>query len=248
MFSYIPRRSLVHRADPLIKLLWFVVLFVAAFSVRTPALIGGCLGAAVLVALVARLGPAEVGKTWGVFLGIFLLLYPLFVLLVTWGAVEPWPLVLASLLMTMRVLAAMTAVTAMTATTTPNGLATAFSRLGLPLRLALLLELSFSLLPEFLREFRSVLEMQRTRGFRLRFRPLHPLATLGGILPVLAPMIFLLLHRAWDMAISLETRGFLFKGRPAGAKLKLMPADLLLVALALGLLAGWGLEAHLLPE
>ena len=233
MFSYLPRSSGIHRADPLVKLLWFLILFIGVFMVRYPSQVVLFFGSTMVAAVLARMRLKELVRTWGVFAVLFLVLYPGFTLLVSWGAVSLEIVARESIMMTARVATAMTGVSVMTATTTPNGMSTAFARLGFPFKVALVLELSFALLPEFLREMRTVVQMQQTRGFKLRFRPLHPVATMRGFLPVLAPMIFLVLHRAWDLSISMETRGFFVKDKPAGVPFKFGFHEALLVSMSI---------------
>jgi len=236
MFSYYPRRSGIHAADPLVKLFWFLVIFVGVFVSRYPHQVVLYFGSTMAAALLARMKLMELARTWGVFLFIFMFVYPLFMILVGWemGLVR---ILQESVMMTGRVLAAMTAVSVLTATTTPNGLSTAFARVGMPFKVALVLELSFALIPEFVREFKTVVQMQQTRGYKPRFSLFRPVKSVRATLPVLAPMIFLLLHRAWDLAISLETRGFFFKGRPSGIPFRIGRHDILLVLMALGLVA-----------
>ena len=236
MFSYVPTGSGIHRADALSKLAWFVVVFVGAFLVRPAWLVGLYLCSALGLLLAARLRFADLIRTWAIFLVLFAAVYPLLVL-----TAAPDKGVQAALLgaaiLTARMLAVMTAVSVLTSTTTPHALAVAFGRLRLPFQVGMLIELSLVLIPESLREFRSVVQMQQTRGYRMKFSFLHPVRSVHGLLPLIAPMIFRMLQRAWDLAISLETRGFFRKQSQTTAQTRLGTYDALLLSIAGGLIA-----------
>jgi energy-coupling factor transport system permease protein len=110
-------------------------------------------------------------------------------------------------------------------TTSPQQLWLALNKLGVPYRAAFMIAVTLVFFPVIQKEIHYVYQIQKTRGFKLKFNPAHPIKSFEFIYPILIPSILLLLNRAWELSLSLEMRG-LNKNRSFYKKFNLTKMDI----------------------
>ena len=71
--------------------------------------------------------------------------------------------------------------------------------MGVPYELAFMLNIAIRFIPVLTREFKEVIEVQRARAYRFRFKNIHA---------VMIPTVILLLKRSYEVSLAMYTRGF----------------------------------------
>jgi len=71
--------------------------------------------------------------------------------------------------------------------------------LGVPYELAFMLNIAIRFIPVLTREFKEVLDVQRARAYRFRFKNFHA---------IMIPTVILLLKRSYEVSLAMYTRGF----------------------------------------
>lgn len=242
--SFLPGRTVLHRADPRTKLVLLLVFAVLVLWLeRLPALL--VLLLAVLLATWRSgrpLGSVLAGLRPVLWLAGPVLVFRLF------ASAGGAPLEEGAR-MVLRLLLLAGGTTLLTATTSPLALTDGLARLCRPLRLlgvpvgelALLLALALRFLPETFAEAQRLRRVQLCRAPALRGGA--PLRRLSQALPLLVPLVAGMLRRGETLAQALEARCYRAgalrppQRRPTWSRHDLLSvAGMLLLALALGLL------------
>jgi energy-coupling factor transport system permease protein len=219
MFDYQPGDSLVHRLNPLTKVVLSVGLSVIVFLAPNywgPALIAGLLFvlalSAGLFSKVARLAAAIVVPLAATLLfiqGIFYSGDPRTPLLVI-GPVILWREgVLFGLLICLRVLVIVCVILLTIFSTHPKKMTIALMEKGMSPKLAYVFMASLQFLPDMQRRAQAILEAQQARGLNVkanlwrRFR---------ALIAMMVPLLAGALISAETRSLALEARGFSRKG------------------------------------
>jgi energy-coupling factor transport system permease protein len=205
---YLDHPSWLHRRHPVAKVLALMMLFVAAFNLDNPLLLGPLLVLMLAVTASARALPVLHRMRW--------LMIPVFVFtIVIWSIFYPaapdapvdrWLAVRYGLGMACRLEVYLTSGFLFLATTSIEEFAFALSRLGVPYRVGFVLTLAFRLVPVFLDAALTVRDAQRCRG--LDFTTGSVPERISRYVPVIVPVFIGGLRRADQMAFALEVRGF----------------------------------------
>lgn len=220
LIRYVSGSSVIHRLDPRSKLV-FVSLFIGA-TLIAPGIIEASLLLLVALAFyfLARLPLRETRSTWKFILIVavvlsFLNLFTLTLLypkgehvLVTYG---PLKITVENLVHSvtpiLRLLSIATVTLTLIFTTPPNLYAPAIGQLGLPYKVAYVVELSFRYIPEMIGELRKTLEAQMARGYRPRGGK-NPVARILQVIPLILPVTVSAALNVYDIADAMELRGF----------------------------------------
>lgn len=210
---YIPRDDLLHQLHPTVKVAAMVSFFVAAFVCESPS---SLLPLTFAVILLARAGGAwpNIYRLRILFVLVFSMTF------VTWSLFfrggTPWfslgPIGVGpeasryAFVMAMKLATFLAIGTLFLTTTRIEEVAYALTRIGIPFKLGFTLTLAFRLVPVFVDSAFSVIQAQRSRGFRFDEGSL--LQRVRRYVPVLVPVFIGALRRADGMAIALEARGF----------------------------------------
>jgi len=249
--GYMPRRSFVHRLDPLTKLT--VLLCCATLAVTlTSELASLALLAFILLAyLGAGLNPLGAARRLRSLLGFILLIAAVQILFNPQGTtllylIPPLapglppllPLTTGALgnalLLSLRLINIILASALFVAATDPTLLAVALTRLRIPYRYCFLLVLTLRLLPLFEQEAATIRDAQRTRGIPLDRGAIRSLPT--RIRYTLHPLLVSALSRVDTITLAMDGRGFGYaKTRTYLRRPKFTHQDALITILAITL-------------
>lgn len=213
---YLDHPSWLHRRHPVAKVLALMMLFVAAFNLDNPLLLGPLLAVVLAVTASARALPVLHRMRW-LMIPVFVfttLIWTVFYPAAPGAPVDRWLAVRYGLGMASRLEVYLASGFLFLATTSIEEFAFALSRLGVPYRAGFVLTLAFRLVPVFLDAALTVRDAQRCRG--LDFTTGNVAERITRYVPVIVPVFIGGLRRADQMAFALEVRGF-SSGRPRTA-------------------------------
>ena len=195
---YRPGTSLLHRAPALLKLALLAVAMVLFGVVSDPLVLGGELGAVVLLYALAGIPPTAAWPQIGPILWILLFAVPVQVL-VAGGSVEGWT---TAGVMAGRLLVAVALAALFTLTTTVTAVLEAFQILLRPFhrwvdadRVGLLVALTIRCIPLVAEIVREVLDARRARGVQ------------GSVVALAVPVVVRSLYAADAIGEALAARG-----------------------------------------
>lgn len=208
--AMIPGNSIIHRINPLAKLVWVVGYVVLAFSTQNIIILYS-------MALFALLLAPLAGVTKPLLKGALILVpvgSSLLALQIIAPAVErPWtpvgelgPLVLYGdglyygFVLLGRIVASLLMALVMVMTTHPSDLFTSFAKLKVPYTLNFMLAMTLQLIPVFQREVGIIMSAQKSRGMKG--------SGFSAVLPSFVPVFVGAIERVQQLSISLESRGF----------------------------------------
>ena len=220
LFQYVPGNSVIHRMNPVTKILLTIVICVAAFLSGNLFYLAGLLVVDLLIGIIAGVA----GKTWTIFKGLLkiaIFLFVLQILLVRNGTPVLWIITDEGLLTAARVvirlvvvcmpLALVLAVTRVTDLT--NSLVQV---LHVPYQYAFTRSTAIRFVPQFLEEMAGIMEAQTARG--VAFDKARGLKKFSMILPLCAPLLISSVRRTDQTAAAAEVRGFRLRTRTSGYK------------------------------
>ena len=241
LFQFVPGNSLIHRLNPVTKILLTIVICIAAFVTDGLVFLIGLLAVDLLIGIIAGVA----GRTWNIFKGLLKIaafLFLLQVLLTRKGTPVFWIITDQGLLTAGKVvlrlvvvcmpLALVLAVTRITDLT--NALVQV---LHVPYPYAFTLSTAIRFIPQFLEEMAGIMEAQTARG--VAFDKARGLKKFSMILPLCAPLLISSVRRTDQTAAAAEVRGFRLRTRASGyKKYPFTGADLGTAAFCALLLAG----------
>ena len=186
LFQYVPGNSVIHRMNPVAKIVLTIIICIAAFISGNLFYLAGLLAVDLLIGIIAGVA----GKTWTIFKGLLkiaVFLFVLQILLVREGSPVFWIITDQGLLTAARVvirlvvicmpLALVLAVTRVTDLT--NSLVQV---LHVPYQYAFTLSTAIRFVPQFLEEMAGIMEAQTARG--VAFDKARGLKKFSMILPL----------------------------------------------------------------
>ena len=220
LFQFVPGNSLIHRLNPVTKILLTIVICIAAFVTDGLVFLIGLLAVDLLIGIIAGVA----GRTWNIFKGLLKIaafLFLLQVLLTRKGTPVFWIITDQGLLTAGKVvlrlvvvcmpLALVLAVTRITDLT--NALVQV---LHVPYPYAFTLSTAIRFIPQFLEEMAGIMEAQTARG--VAFDKARGLKKFSMILPLCAPLLISSVRRTDQTAGAAEVRGFRLRTRTSGYK------------------------------
>lgn len=238
--AMIPGNSIIHRINPLAKLVWVVGYVVLAFSTQNIIILYSmALFALILAPIAGVLKPLLKGALILVPVGSSLL-----ALQIIAPAVErPWtpvaelgPLTLYGdgvyygLVLLGRIVASLLIALVMIMTTHPSDLFTSFAKLKVPYTLNFMLAMTMQLIPVFQREVGIIMSAQKSRGMKG--------TGFSAVLPSFVPVFVGAIERVQQLSISLESRGFGSDGiKTSYRQVKGRPSDWVIGILGVGTIA-----------
>jgi energy-coupling factor transport system permease protein len=208
--SMIPGDSVIHRINPIAKLVWVIGYIVLAFATQNILILGTMAVLAFLTGVVAGVVKP--------LLKAMIILIPigssLLALQIIAPAVErPWtqvgsigPLALYGdglyygFVLLGRIVASLIIALVVVMTTHPSDLFTSLAKLKMPYTLNFMLAMTLQLIPVFQREFGIIMSAQKSRGMKG--------TGFSAVLPSFVPVFVGAIERVQQLSISLESRGF----------------------------------------
>jgi len=223
-FDYVPGNSLLHRLNPLTKLLLAVFLCVACFvsDYHLVAL------AVIILSLAMAANAGMLTRALSILRALAklsLLLFLLQVLFIRQGQVWlelPWQIVITdrgvafSLLIVLRLVAATLPLCLMLSVTKMSDLANALVKAGVPYKYAYALTAAIRFIPVFTAEMHSIMQAQTSRG--VEFDTKNIFKKIGLILPLCVPLLVSSVRRINQSAIAVRLRGFDERTKRSGYK------------------------------
>ena len=220
LFRYVPGNSLIHRLNPVTKLLLTLVICVAAFVTNRLAVLLGLL----VVDLAIGITAGVAGQTRSILrgllkIGAFLFLLqallsrggkPLFWIITDQGLLNAGKVVLRLIVVCLP-LALVLAVTRITDLT--NALVQV---LHVPYRYAFTLSAAIRFIPQFLEEMNGIMEAQTARG--VAFDEARGLKKFSMMLPLCVPLLISSIRKTDQTAAAAEVRGFRLRTRECAYK------------------------------
>lgn len=220
LFQYVPGDSLIHRLNPVSKLLMTLVICVAAFITNRAAVLLALLAIDVLIGVAAGVA----GRTWSVLRGLLKIAAFLFVLqalLSRGGTPVFWIITDQGLLnagkVVLRLIVVCLPLTLVLAVTRISDMTNAMVQvLHVPYKYAFTLATAIRFIPQFLEEMSGIMEAQTARG--VAFDKARGLKKFSMILPLCAPLLISSVRRTDQTAVAAEVRGFSLRTRESGYK------------------------------
>ncbi len=208
--SMVPGNSVIHKMNPLPKLMWTVGILVLSFSTRNIAVLG--------IAFVAGLALVLLAGITKAYLKVVLILFPISLTLITLQSIapafpRPWtPIVgfgpftiyqegiYSGLSLLLRIMAMTTWALVTIMTSHPSDIFTSLKKIGMPYVLNFILIMTLQLIPILQNEFGIVLNAQKSRAMKG--------TGFASILPSMVPVFVGAIERVQQLSISLESRAF----------------------------------------
>ncbi len=220
LFQYVPGNSLIHRMNPITKIVLTIVICIAAFVSGNLFFLAGLLAVDLLIGFIA--GIPE--KTLTIFKGLLkiaLFLFVLQILLVRNGTPVFWIITDRGLLTAAKVVLRLVIVCI------PLALVLAVTRISdltnslvqvlhVPYKYAFTLSTAIRFIPQFLEEMSGIMEAQTARG--VAFDKAKGLKKFSMILPLCAPLLISSVRKTDLTAAAAEVRGFRLRTRDSGYK------------------------------
>jgi energy-coupling factor transport system permease protein len=202
--------SIIHRLNPLPKLLIAGGILIFSFSTRNPALLGTMFLVGLLLVTLAQI--------WKSYLRVVMILFPISLTLVVLQSIAPaFPLpwtpiasfgpftiyqegIYSGISLLLRIYCMTTFALVMIMTSHPSDLFTSLQKIGMPYVLNFILTMTLQLIPILQSEFAIVLSAQKSRGMKG--------SGFGAILPSMVPVFVGAIERVQQLSISLESRAF----------------------------------------
>ena len=208
--SMVPGNSIIHRMNPLPKLIWSVGILALSFATRNIAVLGGIFLLGLCLVFLSGIQKA--------YLKVVMILFPISLTLIALQSVapafpQPWtpivgigPLTIyqegiysgVSLLLRIFAMTTWALVTIMTSH--PSDIFTSLKRVGMPYVLNFIFVMTLQLIPILQNEFGVVLNAQKSRAMKG--------SGFGAILPSMVPVFVGAIERVQQLSISLESRAF----------------------------------------
>jgi energy-coupling factor transport system permease protein len=274
-FGYTPLNTIMHRLDPRVKFLWYFATILPAVAWSDPLFL---LGILCIIFICGALAKAESHVMLKIILlpfpgYIMILLYNIFAFDFTVKQMVPWQLLylgwlipkfnslgpyghisLESLIFTLgvclRLAIFVSASRLFLKFTSPTDITTALSKMKVPVEFTTTISIAFGYLPELARQVTSILDAQKSRGWRVDSK--NPLKIVRAYIPVIIPIVSRSIVRSEFLAAAIVSRGFVAASRRISLKetsfslLDYLVLVLLLIFLVISIIVGtWVLNiAH----
>lgn len=208
--SMVPGNSVIHRMNPLTKLLWTVGILAISFATRNIAVLGVLFLLGLILVLISGVQKS--------YLRVVMILFPISLTLITLQSIapafpRPWtpivdlgPLTIyqegiySGISLLLRIFSMTTWALVTIMTSHPSDIFTSLKKIGMPYALNFILIMTLQLIPILQNEFGVVLNAQKSRAMKG--------TGFGAILPSMVPVFVGAIERVQQLSISLESRAF----------------------------------------
>lgn len=208
--TMVPGNSIIHKINPLPKLMWTVGILALSFATRNIAVLGVTFVLGLLLVLMAGITKE--------YIKVVMILFPISLTLITLQSVapafpRPWtPIVsfgpftlyqegiYSGISLLLRIMAMTTWALVTIMTSHPSDMFSSLERVGLPYELNFMLIMTLQLIPILQSEFSIVLNAQKSRALKG--------TGFSSILPSMVPVFVGAIERVQQLSISLESRAF----------------------------------------
>lgn len=254
--QYVETRSLIHRADPRVKMVLLILLVVFIFVSQNMYSMALSLAFVVAVIIISRVPIKMYLKNLKAVLPIILLttIINMFygdessgVLVEFWKLTITYDGLYRAVFMTLRIVLLIVISSSLTYTTTPNDLTDAIEHLLSPLKyvglksavhtLALMMTIALRFIPTLVEEAEKIMNAQKARGADLENGSLKE--RIKALIPILIPLLISSVRRAYELAEAMECRCYNGgEGKTRMKQLKVGKVDFFAVGITLVFCAG----------
>jgi energy-coupling factor transport system permease protein len=206
----VPGNSVIHRMNPLPKLIWSVGILAISFATRNPGVLGVTFGLGLLLVVASGITRQ--------YLKVMMILFPISLTLIVLQSIapafpQPWtPIVgfgpftiyqegvYSGISMLLRIVAMTTWALVALMTSHPSDIFTSLKGIGMPYVMNFIFVMTLQLIPILQNEFGVVLNAQKSRGMKG--------TGFSAILPSMVPVFVGAIERVQQLSISLESRAF----------------------------------------
>lgn len=243
--SMVPGNSVIHRMNPLPKLMWTVGILAISFATRNIAVLGGLFLIGLILVFISGIQKS--------YLRVVMILFPISLTLITLQSVapafpRPWtpivdlgPLTIyqegiySGISLLLRIFSMTTWALVTIMTSHPSDIFTSLKGIGLPYSLNFIFIMTLQLIPILQNEFGVVLNAQKSRAMKG--------TGFGAILPSMVPVFVGAIERVQQLSISLESRAFGSSGQKTSFRQVRMTVfdyiNLVVAVVASGLTTYW---------
>lgn len=243
--QYYEGKSLLHKADPRMKIIWLIALIVLIFLAQNMYALGFAAISVIIAIVISRVPIKMYLKNMKTILPILLftaiinlfygegeVLFSLFGKInITDGGIY------RSVFMALRILLFIFISSVLTYTTTPNDLTDAIESLLSPLKfiglktavhtLAMMMTITLRFIPTLIEEAEKIMNAQKARGADLESGGLTK--RVKALIPILVPLLISAVRRSYELAAAMECRCYNGgEGKTRMKKMKLSLIDLFL--------------------
>lgn len=220
LFQYVPGTSVIHRLNPVTKILLTVIICVAAFVTNRLVYLLLLLCVDLGIGFLAGVPHKALGILKGL-LKIAVFLFLLQALMVRRGTPLFWIFtdqgLLTAAMVVLRLIVVCMPLAMVLAVTRVSDLANALVQvLHMPYKYAFTLTTAIRFIPQFLEEMSGIMEAQTARG--VEFDTSNVFRKFGLILPLCAPLLISSVRRSEATAVAAEVRGFRLRTAASGYK------------------------------
>lgn len=208
--SMVPGTSVIHRMNPLPKLMWTVGILAISFATRNIAVLGVLFLLGLILVFTSGIQKS--------YLRVVMILFPISLTLITLQSIapafpRPWtpivdlgPLTIyqegiySGISLLLRIFSMTTWALVTIMTSHPSDIFTSLKGIGMPYALNFILIMTLQLIPILQNEFGVVLNAQKSRAMKG--------TGFGAILPSMVPVFVGAIERVQQLSISLESRAF----------------------------------------
>ena len=244
--KYYKADSILHRTDPRIKTLLYVVYLVVIFMIKSPAALGALAGVIVIQTVMAKVRPSVIWKTVKPVLPLSIFILILNVLTIKQGnLLFQWKFIsitdygiARAVLMAIRLMFLILSTSLMlTLTTTPLKIADALESLFAPLKIikvpvhemSMMMSIALRFIPTLIEETDKIMKAQVSRG--ADYDTGSFVSRVKGYLTVLIPLFISSFRRAEELAVAMDARCY----RGGEGRTKLNPLKIKSVDILVGL-------------
>lgn len=229
--QYFPGSSIIHRADPRVKIVLVIALIVTLFTVGGPASYALIVAFLALIVRISGIAPKMVlrGLKPILFIIIFTAVLNLFYTpgdpIWQWGFLKiTREGVKVAILMVARIMLLIISTSMLTYTTSPIELTDGLERLLSPLKrlhvpvheLAMMMSIALRFIPTLIEETEKIISAQKARG--ADFESGNLIERAKAMVPILVPLFISAFRRADELATAMECR--LYRGDTGRTRLK----------------------------
>ncbi len=197
---YINSQSLIHRINPIVKIIWLIMLSVLVLLTNNLFLLISTVILLLLFLFLSKIPFRHI---------LFYLTYIFFfILFASILIIITKDEIITGILFLLKIMILLFSAVLFALTTSNKEIIVSLIKLKIPYAFAYSLSIAFLFLPLILKEIKEVIIAQKIRGHRIIFNIFKPKKTVYSLEPIVIPIILLLLNRSFTLSLSAEARGF----------------------------------------
>ena len=218
LVEYIDKNSIIHKLNPISKLLWSFVMIALCFITDSPTIIFGVFVLDLFFAFIAKVLKELLPTIKGLIIfALILVLFQIFlitdgnIIFYTIPVINKLPItdigLNLSLVMAFRMLGMVSTIPIIIATTRMTDLVVVMvEKLKVPFKYAFMFTTALRFIPVFSKELGLIRQAQMSRGYESDTK--NPFKRFAQVVPLSVPLLVSSVRKTTNIAISMETRGF----------------------------------------